>query len=156
MERVDGTQARLKLRKILQDYGIKPGGKGGWDSGEIETHRYFAVAIHRPRGKGGWDSGEIETFIFTSLCARCYNVERVDGTQARLKPSGGIPFLSNLCVERVDGTQARLKPLIVRCRHHIYVVERVDGTQARLKLLEAESTDLSKVLWKGWMGLRRD
>ena len=37
MERVDGTQARLKLDTVADVPPAVPGGKGGWDSGEIET-----------------------------------------------------------------------------------------------------------------------
>ena len=37
-------------------------GKGGWDSGEIETHLADqATKVLSRCGKGGWDSGEIET-----------------------------------------------------------------------------------------------
>ena len=85
-------------------------------------------------------------------------MERVDGTQARLKHSaivahgtGGNP------VERVDGTQARLK--LVRCHTSRLAetpVERVDGTQARLKLLYLRISLYGCTGWKGWMGLRRD
>ena len=41
-------------------------------------------------GKGGWDSGEIETVAFTMLSCTIQRVERVDGTQARLKPINWI------------------------------------------------------------------
>ena len=36
-------------------------GKGGWDSGEIETKIEEGGIPMNDRGKGGWDSGEIET-----------------------------------------------------------------------------------------------
>ena len=63
MERVDGTQARLKLTLPERVWLDMIRGKGGWDSGEIETpkHDTRITVIHR--GKGGWDSGEIETGI---------------------------------------------------------------------------------------------
>ena len=38
-------------------------GKGGWDSGEIETVSKMLVVLQKLCGKGGWDSGEIETHI---------------------------------------------------------------------------------------------
>ena len=61
MERVDGTQARLK--------------------------HLSASSAHNPQGsgKGGWDSGEIETCLAALRVCRLAMVERVDGTQARLK-----------------------------------------------------------------------
>ena len=60
-------------------------------------------------GKGGWDSGEIETSNYPSGATLPAGVERVDGTQARLKQPL-TPRSSHLRrVERVDGTQARLK-----------------------------------------------
>ena len=84
-------------------------------------------------------------------------------------------------MERVDGTQARLKlACIYKLHRDTFEVERVDGTQARLKLLLflELSQDLSRGKggwdsgeietglvdesnnhnrkWKGWMGLRRD
>ena len=37
VERVDGTQARLKHHLYLQGSLLGSRGKGGWDSGEIET-----------------------------------------------------------------------------------------------------------------------
>jgi len=37
------------------------GGKGGWDSGEIETDKGVLPCVGKGSGKGGWDSGEIET-----------------------------------------------------------------------------------------------
>ena len=61
-------------------------------------------------------------------------MERVDGTQARLKH-----LLVNISddlarrVERVDGTQARLKQTWTALGIAHALVERVDGTQARLK-----------------------
>ena len=59
-------------------------------------------------------------------------------------------------MERVDGTQARLKLLnrVVSVRYA--EVERVDGTQARLKLYLLALATSAKIAWKGWMGLRRD
>src|SRR5260370_39365012 len=62
VERVDGTQARLK--------------------------RSYATWIFARfgSGKGGWDSGEIETFDTLGIKNEYDKVERVDGTQARLKP----------------------------------------------------------------------
>ena len=63
MERADGTQARLKPDNHMRSLcSLLHGGKGGWDSGEIET-----LEDRQPQccslscGKGGWDSGEIET-----------------------------------------------------------------------------------------------
>ena len=44
-----------------QDQNTSAGGKGGWDSGEIETHQPLAPFGFHLSGKGGWDSGEIET-----------------------------------------------------------------------------------------------
>ena len=42
------------------------GGKGGWDSGEIETvHTSHVHLLLSLCGKGGWDSGEIETHVRT-------------------------------------------------------------------------------------------
>ena len=62
MERVDGTQARLKREEFIdEDTVLTQGGKGGWDSGEIETVFIAAIAPSFACGKGGWDSGEIET-----------------------------------------------------------------------------------------------
>ena len=58
---MDGTQARLKPSEAL------------------------AVVIVVTRGKGGWDSGEIETYTNVKAFGAQGNVERVDGTQARLK-----------------------------------------------------------------------
>jgi len=60
------------------------GGKGGWDSGEIETGGASNISAGSGGGKGGWDSGEIET-TKTRLLMHGNLVERVDGTQARLK-----------------------------------------------------------------------
>ena len=37
VERVDGTQARLKQSLPFSFSSLRAGGKGGWDSGEIET-----------------------------------------------------------------------------------------------------------------------
>jgi len=37
VERVDGTQARLKQQHYILLPVYLPCGKGGWDSGEIET-----------------------------------------------------------------------------------------------------------------------
>ncbi len=38
VERVDGTQARLKQIVLIEQEDLPvAGGKGGWDSGEIET-----------------------------------------------------------------------------------------------------------------------
>ena len=37
VERVDGTQARLKQKVSRVNETECKGGKGGWDSGEIET-----------------------------------------------------------------------------------------------------------------------
>ena len=86
VERVDGTQARLKLYIINNGNAFKNRGKGGWDSGEIETVGIWAC------------NGTI------------LRVERVDGTQARLKQlMMGRMLLLFRDVERVDGTQARLK-----------------------------------------------
>ena len=63
-------------------------GKGGWDSGEIETVCDMCVTMHNEvGGKGGWDSGEIETTKYSSTGFSIPQVERVDGTQARLKPA---------------------------------------------------------------------
>ena len=67
MERVDGTQARLK-RKIFHC-----------------SYRYSLSS-----GKGGWDSGEIETPQESRRKAMHTEVERVDGTQARLKPQARL------------------------------------------------------------------
>ena len=62
VERVDGTQARLKLDSGIPTDFYFFSGKGGWDSGEIETKevgkREEDILLC---GKGGWDSGEIET-----------------------------------------------------------------------------------------------
>ena len=58
-------------------------------------------------------------------------------------------------MERVDGTQARLKRLLDLGIRALLHVERVDGTQARLKLVRNREI-VSSVEWKGWMGLRRD
>ena len=44
-------------------------------------------------GKGGWDSGEIETFSCRSDSSAIWLVERVDGTQARLKPMVAFLYL---------------------------------------------------------------
>ena len=60
-------------------------GKGGWDSGEIETSHLQIQLLLGYRGKGGWDSGEIETVAYPCSSCQRLNVERVDGTQARLK-----------------------------------------------------------------------
>ena len=43
--------------------------------------------LERSSGKGGWDSGEIETSVIPIEEAISSIVERVDGTQARLKHS---------------------------------------------------------------------
>ena len=40
---------------------MRSSGKGGWDSGEIETEISTPHVAFKVRGKGGWDSGEIET-----------------------------------------------------------------------------------------------
>ena len=37
-----------------------------------------------------------------------------------------------------------------------FKVERVDGTQARLKHVMTTGQQSWILLWKGWMGLRRD
>ena len=69
VERVDGTQARLK-RDVLQRSAVPiGGGKGGWDSGEIETHNMLIYLLEATCGKGGWDSGEIETAKVRSVFA---------------------------------------------------------------------------------------
>ena len=88
---MDGTQARLKLPlRLLGSLSLSTGGKGGWDSGEIETTlAQFAI------------------FFLSS-------VERVDGTQARLKHCVVTTSQDTIRVERVDGTQARLKRRIPR------------------------------------------
>ena len=108
-------------------------------------------------------------------------MERVDGTQARLKQRMRIKFKYSICVERVDGTQARLKQAGKHSTHRPEaMVERVDGTQARLKQLvnairqgklvqsgkggwdsgeietRLEIGIMATDRWKGWMGLRRD
>ena len=59
---MDGTQARLKRILSRTSRTCCSCGKGGWDSGEIETiaARNELVALGLG-GKGGWDSGEIET-----------------------------------------------------------------------------------------------
>mgnify|MGYP007135465070 CR=1 FL=1 len=44
MERVDGTQARLKQMSKVYLLQEKTGGKGGWDSGEIETFLLISSA----------------------------------------------------------------------------------------------------------------
>ena len=84
VERVDGTQARLKPWNLVRIYSSETCGKGGWDSGEIET-------------------------ILDSSNDKDFRVERVDGTQARLKPHAATTAAVSAVVERVDGTQARLK-----------------------------------------------
>ena len=61
MERADGTQARLKHRYKSPTASQLRSGKGGWDSGEIETSRTYSSCSGVACGKGGWDSGEIET-----------------------------------------------------------------------------------------------
>ena len=94
--------------------------------------------------------------ITIATMAMIVDVERVDGTQARLKQVIAVFFVDALNVERVDGTQARLKrqvPPLGECRFH---VERVDGTQARLKPNWSGNLNTSPNGWKGWMGLRRD
>ncbi len=61
-------------------------------------------------------------------------MERVDGTQARLKRGIQGRAKEKTDVERVDGTQARLKHASDPSTIVTTVqVERVDGTQARLK-----------------------
>ena len=106
---MDGTQARLKLI--------------GCDT----------TSIMDESGKGGWDSGEIETDIAVSSTLLMAEVERVDGTQARLKqPLSKIIHIQMTLVERVDGTQARLKQTFPYGRYQ------------------------APPRWKGWMGLRRD
>ena len=85
MERVDGTQARLKLRRGRRARHTRYRGKGGWDSGEIETGKHRDHPVNWECGKGGWDSGEIETPPDIGTIAYRMAVERVDGTQARLK-----------------------------------------------------------------------
>src|SRR5260370_37750888 len=85
------------------------------EMGEVSTARlnpYRDIILGNliGSGKGGWDSGEIENLLLARLLSVLYNVERVDGTQARLKLLLGIFFeIINRFVERVDGTQARLK-----------------------------------------------
>jgi len=87
VERVDGTQARLKQMGPIRRRLNGVGGKGGWDSGEIETYFAFDEAL------------------------KTTSVERVDGTQARLKHFLLVSLSWLLIhVERGDGTQARLKP----------------------------------------------
>ena len=66
---MDGTQARLKPQLLNHILPLLLGGKGGWDSGEIET----ALLVLR-------------SFPF-------FVVERVDGTQARLKPQSTHEYL---------------------------------------------------------------
>src|SRR5260370_14457641 len=82
--------------------------------------------------KCGWDSGEIKTFDINRADNIAVIVERVDGTQARLKLKRGICDMMASRVERVDGTQARLK-------------QRVDCVEVA-----------RKPMWKGGRGLRRD
>ena len=63
-------------------------------------------------GKGGWDSGEIETPKRSCISYELLiEVERADGTQARLKQHDNDAVFTHLdtMVERADGTQARLK-----------------------------------------------
>ena len=52
-------------------------------------------------GKGGWDSGEIETSNYKFYFLTVYPVERVDGTQARLKLR--IYALFNFSINRGKG-----------------------------------------------------
>ena len=59
---MDGTQARLKQAQLFLPLPQSQGGKGGWDSGEIETNSDQPVGGVKLSGKGGWDSGEIETY----------------------------------------------------------------------------------------------
>ena len=62
VERVDGTQARLKQVRAEAITQPDQCGKGGWDSGEIETQdSKILMDDNITCGKGGWDSGEIET-----------------------------------------------------------------------------------------------
>ena len=62
MERADGTQARLKL-----------------------PEQRSRPSVRVRSGKGGWDSGEIETIPGCTALLLSAEVERADGTQARLK-----------------------------------------------------------------------
>jgi len=52
-------------------------------------------------------------------------------------------------VERVDGTQARLKLLQHRRQTILPLVERVDGTQARLKPFHSRCVGISESGGKG-------
>jgi hypothetical protein len=70
VEKVDGTQMRLKLSCTINNQELCTSGKGGWDSDEIETtikRGIMEATVYR--GKGGWDSDEIETVPIGKLMA---------------------------------------------------------------------------------------
>ena len=110
---MDGTQARLKHLVSARDTNTLVGGKGGWDSGEIETCLGSGGASPASCGKGGWDSGEIETNRTTEYHPLGisgkggWDSGEIETSQMPIRQRG----LSG--VERVDGTQARLKPPMV-------------------------------------------
>ena len=57
------TLTRLKQRSHRRAASLRPRGRGGGDSDEIETdNRDKPSGVQELRGRGGGDSDEIETF----------------------------------------------------------------------------------------------
>ena len=112
-------------------------GKGGWDSGEIETLKHWTLRCFQVcRGKGGWDSGEIETHVTEHMLYHCICSGKGgwDSGEIETENITNVQARSSIRVESVDGTQARLKHALQQLHSgHNITVERVDGTQARLK-----------------------
>ena len=84
-------------------------------------------------------------------------MERVDGTQARLKQILDIPSMAASIVERVDGTQARLKHTgneVAYCT--TWPRGKGGWDSGEIETDKIDDSDFAGPSWKGWMGLRRD
>ena len=81
----------------------------------------------------------------------------MDGTQARLKlRKEGMNFDDTISVERVDGTQARLK--LYQCPLLLMLQKSGKGgwDSGEIETSPRKIRTFRHLLWKGWMGLRRD